>query len=41
MFNRDISLQIDAIIVLLDAGQPFLIRLVLRYWKRHLEQAIP
>lgn len=40
MFNRDISLQIDAIVILLDAGQPFLIRLVLRYIKRRLERAI-
>lgn len=40
MFNRDISNQLDAVIILLEARPPFLIRLVLRLWKRRLEQAI-
>lgn len=40
MFNKHISYQLDAVIILLEAPQPFLIRLVLRYLKRRLEQSM-
>jgi hypothetical protein len=40
MFNKELSLQLDAVIVLLEAPQPFLIRLVLLWLKRRLEQSI-
>lgn len=41
MFDKHLSAQIDAVIILLEAPQPFLIRLVLRYLKRRLERDIP
>lgn len=40
MFNKQLSAQLDAVIILLEAPQPFLIRLALRYIKRRLEQGI-
>ena len=39
-FDRQTSAQLDAVIILLEARPPFWIRLVLRFWKRRLEQAI-
>lgn len=40
MFNREHSYQLDAVIILLEAPQPFLIRLALRWLKRRLERSI-
>lgn len=40
MFHRDISSQLDAVIILLEARPPLWIRFALRLWKRHLERAI-
>lgn len=37
-FNRQTSLMLDAVIILLEAPQPFLIRLALQ---RRLERDIP
>lgn len=41
MFDRTLSNQIDAIVILLDARPPWPVRVVLRAWKRVLERAIP
>jgi hypothetical protein len=41
MFDRSKSYQLDAVIVLLEAPQPFLIRLALHWLKRRLERDIP
>lgn len=42
MFNKELSYQLDAVIILLEAPHiPFLIRLALRYLKRRLERDIP
>ena len=40
MFDRNKSLQLDAVIILLEAPQPFFIRLALRWLKRRLEQGM-
>lgn len=40
MFNKHLSNQLDAVIILLEAPQPLLIRLALRWLKRRLEQSI-
>lgn len=40
IFDRNTSYQLDAVIILLEAPQPFFIRLVLRFLKRRLEQSI-
>jgi hypothetical protein len=40
MFDKSKSSQLDAVIILLEAPQPILIRLALRYLKRRLEQSI-
>lgn len=41
IFDRSLSYQLDAVIVLLESPQPFLIRLALRWLRRRLEQGIP
>lgn len=40
LFDKQLSLRLDAVIILLEAPQPFLIRLALRWLKRRLEQSI-
>lgn len=40
-FNRQTSMLLDAVIILLEARPPFWIRFALRLWKRRLERAIP
>lgn len=39
--NRELSNRIDALIILLEARPPWLVRFVLRRWKRRLERFIP
>lgn len=41
IFDRSLSYQLDAVIVLLESPQPLFIRLFLRYLKRRLERGIP
>lgn len=41
MFNKELSSRLDAVIILLEAPQPFLIRMALCWLKRRLERDIP
>ena len=40
MFNRSASAKLDSIVFLLDHNPPWLVRVVLRAYKRALERAI-
>jgi len=39
--KHDLSIRIDAVIILLDTRPPWAVRVVLRLWKRWLERDIP
>jgi hypothetical protein len=39
--KHELSIRIDAIVVLLDSHPPTFVRFVLRLWKRWLERNIP
>ena len=41
MFNRETSYQLDAIVYLLERRPPWLVRVVLRWYKARLETRIP